>query len=771
MSDAALADLLARYVAHREATGDRLSVAMLCGDDTGLVPALGAAIERYERLDGALDGDAADPTTPVRELPVFEGFRTVERLGGGGMGEVYKLEDLQLGRTVAAKVIRDDSELDPTLDDFLREASTLALFQDRRIVQIHEFRADADPPVLIMEHVEGFALDEMAASLEYGQRARILAEICDAIDHAHRLGLQHRDLKPANILLDARLEPRILDFGLSRGDPGRGHGVGTLPYLAPEQLDPTRPIDDRTDVYALGVIAYELLCGAQPYTDDDDEALISAIRAGRPRLPVEVEPSVPEPLQAIALKAMEIDPTDRYPSAREMARELRRFVEGRPVLARPTLYSSALERRALPHLEQVEEWLRLKLIYPSEARRLRREYRRLSGREDDWIVESRQLSHAQVALYMGAFVLACGGLLYFAAHRFFDAVDGVLRPLAALGLPFAALNGAAFALYRREHRAAAVAFALGGVLLLPLLVMILLTEAQIGSAAADAAGQLFSGGALSNRQLQVAAVLTAAWACLLAWRTRTSALASVFTASAGLLWLAWLADLGLGDWLRDGRWDLLAFYLMPLIPLLGIGGRWTEVRGLTWFGKPLVLGCAVLFVISLELLAQQGRQLGYLGLSLAAMQPEDVTNPLLLDTLAAMTINGLLIYGAGALLERYGGEPTGPATWVLLTLSPFAILEPVAWLCATGQYAHGFDALYLLLGIGIAVLSQRQQRRAFFFAGLVNSGVALLLLSHHRAWFDDPWWAVLVIGGGLTLLVVGLGIDRWERVMRRRPRS
>ncbi len=762
-----LADLLARYVEHREATGDRLSAERLCGAETDLVGPLAAAIERYERLDEELVGEvtSAEP----RPLPQFEGFRTVERLGAGGMGEVYKLEDLRLGRTVAAKVIRGDGGLDPTLDDFLREASTLALFQDRRIVQIHEFRPDAEPPVLIMEHVEGFHLDEVAASLEYGQRARILAEICEAIEHAHRLGLQHRDLKPANILLDARLEPHVLDFGLSRGEPGQGHGVGTLPYLAPEQLDPQCPIDARADVYALGVIAYELLCGAVPYAADDDEVAIAAIRTGRPRLPVEVEPTVPEPLQAIALKAMERHPVDRYPSAREMARELRRFVAGRPVLARPTLYSSALERRTIPHLEQVEEWLALKLIYPSEAQRLRREYHRLSRREDDWIVESRQLSYAQVALYVGAFVLACGGLLFFAAHRFFDAVDGVALPLLALGLPFAGLNGAAWTLYRREHRAAAVAFALGGVLLLPLLVMILLTEAQLGSVAADTPGQLF-GVTLSNSQLQVAAVLTAAWACLLAWKTRTSALASVFTASAALLWLAALTDLGLGDWVREGRWDLLSFHLLPLVPFLGVGGRVTEVRGLTWFGRPLVLGCAVVFVLALELLALQGRQLDYLGLSLAGLQSESVASPLLLDTLAAMTVNGVLIYLAGALLERYGGEPTGPATWLLLTLAPFAILEPIAWLCATGEYAHGYDVLYLALSLGITVLSQRQQRRAFFFAGLANTGTALLLLSHHREWFDRPWWAVLVITTGILALALGLLLDLWARVLRRTPR-
>ena len=92
-----------------------------------------------------------------------------------------------------------------------------------------------------------------------------MVEIAEAIDHAHRLGIQHRDLKPANVMLDARLSPKILDFGLSRSESDRGHGLGTLAYMAPEQLDPSLPIDARVDVYALGVMLYELLCSVRPF--------------------------------------------------------------------------------------------------------------------------------------------------------------------------------------------------------------------------------------------------------------------------------------------------------------------------------------------------------------------------------------------------------------------------------------------------------------------------------------------------------------------------
>ena len=224
-----------------------------------------------------------------------------------------------------------------------------------------------------------------------------------AIGHAHALGIQHRDLKPSNIMVDAQLVPRILDFGLSGGDPQAGHLKGTLRYIAPEQLEPSQPIDARTDVYALGVILYELLCGRPPYAGSSGRASSPAIRA-RPAAPARRDRSPRcsgSRLQAIALKAMERDPAQRYPSAREMAADLERFLDGRPVLARPSIYTTTLGDRTAAHLAHIDEWLRLRLIHPHEAGALRAAYRALDARDDDWIVESRALTYPQIALYLG----------------------------------------------------------------------------------------------------------------------------------------------------------------------------------------------------------------------------------------------------------------------------------------------------------------------------------------------------------------------------------
>ena len=165
------------------------------------------------------------------------------------------------------------------IDGFLREARALALFSDRRIVQVFEVRPDATRPVIIMEFVDGFELGRIGPSLEFAQRARILVEICEAVHHAHTLGLQHRDLKPSNIMLDAQLAPRILDFGLSAGDPARGHLQGHAALHRARAAGSRRSRSTRAPTSTRSAsMLYELLCGGRR-TPRDDERVIA--RSGR----------------------------------------------------------------------------------------------------------------------------------------------------------------------------------------------------------------------------------------------------------------------------------------------------------------------------------------------------------------------------------------------------------------------------------------------------------------------------------------------------------
>ncbi|MBN2433513.1 MAG: serine/threonine protein kinase [Acidobacteria bacterium] len=762
-----LAQLLARYVELR-LDGRPPTVEELCAGQPELAEELRAAVARYERLEERLAPlPEEEPTSarPAEPLPEFAGFRTIERLGQGGGGSVYKLEDLALGRLVAAKVLRPDSSLSATVADFIREARSLALFEDPCIVRLFELRGEADPPFLLMEYVDGFELDVIGPSLEFRQRARIMADVADAIHHAHELGILHRDLKPANIMLDAGLRPKILDFGLSGGAGRHGHGRGTLAYMAPEQLDAGRAIDARTDVYALGVVLYELLCGARPYAGETDDELMAAIRAGEARLPVEIQPDVPEPLMAIALKAMEREPENRYTSAREMALELHRYLDGRPVLARPSLYQSALSRRLRPHLEQIREWLRLKLIYPHEADGLMRAYDRLEAREDDWIVHSRALTFSQISLYLGAFLLLCGSLLFYDAYLL-EAVSGIWRPILVLGLPLAGLNVLALLLFRRERQAVGVAFFLAAAFLLPLFLLILFQEAHWWLPPAGDPHQLFPDVGVSNRQLQIAGGLAGVWAGWLALRTRTIALSAVFTALLFIFHLTLLTDFGLRFWVEEGQWDRLAFHLAPLLPVLFGVAVYSEFRQRPWLARPMLYAGAGLFVVVIELLALDGKLFSYLGISLVPFQPADVSDPLLLDTLTAMALNGLLIYLSAWLLDRHGTRLLREPAQLLYRISPFTILEPLGYLSKVGEYSRRYDWLFLGLSLGITLLSRYRQRKSFYYAGLINTGVALYLITDHYDWFDRPAWSLVVVAVGLVILAVGYGLDARERSRR-----
>jgi hypothetical protein len=339
--------------------------------------------------------------------------------------------------------------------------------------------------------------------------------------------------------------------------------------------------------------------------------------------------------------------------------------------------------------------------------------------------------------------------------------------LIVLGAPFLGLNLAAHLLYRKEHKAVAVAFYLGGVIVLPLLLLIIFHEAGLWAAASGDEMQFFEEGSVSNRQLQVAVFVAWGWSCWLALRTRTVALSTVFTTLAVVFTLTVLTDLGLRTWLEEEHFDTLAFHLVPIVVFNGFLGWRMEAVDRPWFSRPLYVSCAVLFVTVVELLALQGRAFHYLGLSMIGYQGGDVSDPVLLDTLTAMSLNGVLIYLGAWVVERYGSELMKPASWLLFVISPFAILEPLAYLNHTAEYSKSFDWFYLGLALAITLLSHHRQRKSFYYAGIINTGVALWLITGHYEWFDKPLWAVAVIVVGLVVFSAGFGFDVHERTRRR----
>jgi WD40 repeat protein len=338
----ARAALLARLRASDDALADQLASLLVADaaaptalDTGGLAPAIDAA---------------TDPTVGARprargstKLDIA-GYRLREVLGEGGMGTVYAAEQDAPRRPVAIKVLHARS--DSALARFRTEAEIMARLDHPGIARVLE-AGDADGhPYLVMEHVDGVTLDRHAAGLPRARRLALFAALCDAVHHAHVHGVIHRDLKPSNVMVRSGDRIVVLDFGVARlaagdglatGDTRAGELLGTPVYMSPEQAR-LRPdaVDARSDVYTLGVMLYELLCGELPYDVRGMPlpAVTCVICDDEPVPLARRDPALRGDLEAITTQALRKEPTERYQSAAALADDVRRFLAGAPVSVR-----------------------------------------------------------------------------------------------------------------------------------------------------------------------------------------------------------------------------------------------------------------------------------------------------------------------------------------------------------------------------------------------------------------------------------------------------
>jgi serine/threonine protein kinase len=277
----------------------------------------------------------------VSKTPASIGkYALIRRLGSGGMGEVYLAEDRDGDRLVAVKVLRDvvfDQEL---LERFLREGRATAKLRHTNIVTVYEVGEHEGRPFMAMEFVDGTALSDLLAHrqpLTLAEKLSYLEQICAGLHFAHRSGIVHRDVKPANLMIDSEGVVRILDFGIARvGDTGMtrsGSMIGTLCYMSPEQML-GRPIDHRSDIFAVGAVAYELLCGERAFPGDLDTGLLQRLPYEDPPSIGARSPDVPRELEEIVFRALRKSPDDRFADLAEMNASLRGIHPASPMDSR-----------------------------------------------------------------------------------------------------------------------------------------------------------------------------------------------------------------------------------------------------------------------------------------------------------------------------------------------------------------------------------------------------------------------------------------------------
>ena len=282
---------------------------------------------------------------PTAELPRIRGYEVLEVLGRGGMGIVYKAWHLRLQRPVAVKMLLAGAYAQPhELERFLREAETAAGLRHANIVQVHEAGDVDGRPYFTMEFVEGGSLAQKLAGTPQpaGQAAALVAAVAEAVHAAHQRGVVHRDLKPGNILLTTDGAPKISDFGLARRLEGAagltqsGAPLGTPSYMAPEQAEgKSRDVGPAADTYALGAILYELLTGRPPFRAETAAETLRQVIAQDPVPPSRLNAKVPRDLETICLKCLRKQPQSRYATAAMLAEDLRRFLRGDAIAARP----------------------------------------------------------------------------------------------------------------------------------------------------------------------------------------------------------------------------------------------------------------------------------------------------------------------------------------------------------------------------------------------------------------------------------------------------
>jgi eukaryotic-like serine/threonine-protein kinase len=282
---------------------------------------------------------------PDRGLPDISGYEILEELGRGGMGVVYRARQIRLDRPCALKMILGGVHSRPeAASRFLAEAQAIARLQHPHIVQIHYIGETDGLPFFELEYIDGGSLDTRLDGTPWpARRAAGLVELlAGAIAEAHRQGIVHRDLKPGNILLMADGTPKITDFGLAKslgtesGLTATDSIMGSPSYMAPEQAaGQTKQLGPLSDLYALGATLYELLTGRPPFRGATILETLEQVRTIEPVPPSRLVPGLPRDVETIALKCLQKEPGKRYDSASSLALDLRRFLDGEPIVARP----------------------------------------------------------------------------------------------------------------------------------------------------------------------------------------------------------------------------------------------------------------------------------------------------------------------------------------------------------------------------------------------------------------------------------------------------
>jgi|GEM_PF-2920720 len=311
-------------------------------------------VERYRSQKTTVQRDAGEEAKPQEELSLFGRYRIHRKVAEGGFGAVYLAYDPQLDRMVALKLLKLRTAGE--IEHFEKEAKLAAKLRHPNIIPVHELGVLDNQPYFTMDYIEGKTLRDLldASSnkrLSVENSFRIISFVADALNYAHTNGIIHRDIKPENIFLDRENRVYVGDFGIAKRVEDKqcasvksSRIVGTPQYMSPEQAN-GETIDARSDIWSLGVVLYEMVCGVCPFEDDVVIEVFKKIWFSEPVAPRKMNPRIDKDAETIVMKCLEKEPNNRYASALELKEDIERYLRGEPIKARPVSTVEKLWRR------------------------------------------------------------------------------------------------------------------------------------------------------------------------------------------------------------------------------------------------------------------------------------------------------------------------------------------------------------------------------------------------------------------------------------------